>query len=87
MFSRDRFIFGPITSHPYPGTMDARVAQLRLRVQRYRSYLREGLNAELAGFYLSQIGRDERELEKIMAKPALKPIAPSIVRLRPSEPS
>jgi len=59
--------------------MDARVAQLRLRVQRYRSYLREGLNAELAGFYLSQIGRDERELEKIMAKPALKPIAPSIV--------
>jgi hypothetical protein len=48
--------------------MDDRPTELRRRIERYRSYLREGLSASFATIYLKQIADDEAELKRIAAK-------------------
>ena len=48
--------------------MDDQATQLHRRIERYRSYLREGLNAGLASVYLKQIAADEAELKRIAAE-------------------
>jgi hypothetical protein len=42
--------------------MDDLAQQLRRRIERYRSYLRGGLDAAIAVIYLKQIGDDEAAL-------------------------
>ena len=45
--------------------MDDQADQLLRRIERYRGYLREGLNAALAAIYLRQITDDEARLERL----------------------
>jgi hypothetical protein len=46
--------------------MDDRSTMLRRRIDLYRRYLREGLNADQAMVYLDQLQRDEAELKSIL---------------------
>jgi hypothetical protein len=48
--------------------IDARIDLLRSRIERYRGYLRDGLNSALAAYYRDQIAHDEAALAKIMLK-------------------
>jgi hypothetical protein len=52
----------------YSSRMDDKAQMLRRRIDLYRGYLREGLNADQARLYLDQLQRDEAELKAIMDK-------------------
>ena len=45
--------------------MEERADMLRRRIALYRRYLREGVDAALAGEYVRQLGEDEAELAAI----------------------
>jgi hypothetical protein len=49
--------------------MDERAAILRRRIELYRRYLREGVDAWMAAEYLQQIVADEAELAEIEGRP------------------
>jgi hypothetical protein len=49
--------------------MDDRVEQLSCRIDRYRGYLREGLNKDLIAFYLRQIAHHEAQLKRAGSEP------------------
>jgi hypothetical protein len=48
--------------------IDAHIELLRSRIERYRGYLRDGLNSALEAYYRDQIAHDEAALAKIMLK-------------------